>query len=62
MLINKPAMELLPMAENVYTLGLGTVAFGGPRGNETRYDLEVTVDVYAAAATSEGFAGLVHSL
>ena len=55
-------MELLPMAENVYTLGLGTVAFGGPRGNETRYDLEVTVDVYAAAATSEGFAGLVHSL
>ena len=54
-------MEVLPLAENGYTLGLGRVDFGTPGGSGRDYDLEVTVDVYAGAATSEAFAGLVYS-
>ena len=59
--VDKPAMEVLPLAENGYTLGLGRADFGAPGGSGRDYDLEVTVDVYAGAATSEAFAGLVYS-
>jgi hypothetical protein len=55
---NAASTSLLPMAENVYTLGLGRVDVAS---SNVKTDVLVTLDIIGAPGSTEPYAGLVSS-